>query len=147
MATILGKIDKPFMIEQEISAGNNWNEADPPAGPTIDKTVITHAAGATGGKFDPYNNTWYPTDSNIVYVVQNIYISAGTQTTLDIYINDASGNKYKAIELGSSASFVDHPDYVLHPGYFLSVESTGASGAMKIAISFTPDKQLRNYHH
>lgn len=82
----------PGIIDQEISAGGQWDGSAPPGAPTDSLGIRTYPAAATGGRFDL---PWAASDSSFeTYIIEKIMIDFGTSGTNSVEIVDAGSRKF-----------------------------------------------------
>lgn len=89
----------PGIIDQEISAGGQWDGSVPPGAPTDALGIRTYPAAATGGKFDL---PWVGSSSSFeTYVVDKIMVDFGTSGTNTVKIVNAAAQAFELAAPGA----------------------------------------------
>jgi len=82
----------PGIIDQEISAGGQWDGTVPPGAPTDDLGIRTFPPAVTGGRIDL---PWASADSSFeTYVIDKIMVDFGLSGTNSVEIVDAGSRKF-----------------------------------------------------
>jgi len=117
------------IIQQKITAGNQFNAADPGTTPVLDKDIKRYPEAAVGGLFD-----FEVKDPSEIVAVE---FHLADQTTWSITKRDSDGDDIVLWAGTTETSFVvlAADRTFITEGETLRVVTAGASGAMKLRIA------------
>lgn len=118
-----------FIIQQKISAGDNFNKTAPVTTPTYSKDLKRYPVGATGGLFD--------FEQNSPHEIRSIELILGGQSAWSISKVDSEGDELVIFSGTTETKFIKtgRDIALLYDSENISISTTGATGALKCRIA------------
>ena len=119
--------NRVYGILQRITAGSDFNGADPGTTPVIEENLKKYPAAAVGGLFDPAHVN--------PILIRNLSAKMGGQASWTLSMTD--GTDTVTITSGTTEAELNLKDIVIVPvNWQLKLVTTGASGAMTALMVF-----------